>query len=317
MWPLSLRRVVLRLLSGVLVACAAVVVLPLLSDIYWAFELPGHFRAQFAVVALLTTLGLVVVRAWQHAVLGFILCAVIAGPVLFLWVPSRSSDESESTLDVLSLNVSLYGRNAEVVGQLIQRLEPDIVGLVEVDREWVKDLGSLDDAYPYRLVEPPGRRAGAALLSKFPLGAPEIRPLADTRLLAASVRLDRHVVAVGVVHTASPLGRERAALRDQQLTALSVLGNRDPSRDLVLMGDFNTSPWSLAFRRLTTQTGLRDAAAGFGYHPTWPVRWPLIGIPIDHYLVSDGISVREFATVGPTGSDHLAIHARLALRAGP
>ena len=109
-----------------------------------------------------------------------------AGPVLFLWVPSRSSDESESTLDVLSLNVSLYGRNAEVVGQLIQRLEPDIVGLVEVDREWVKDLGSLDDAYPYRLVEPPGRRAGAALLSKFPLGAPEIRPLADTRLLAAA-----------------------------------------------------------------------------------------------------------------------------------
>ena len=158
MRPLAFRRVVLRLLSGVLVACATAVVLPLLSDIYWAFELPGHFRAQFAAVALLTTLALVVVRAWRHAVLGFILFAVIVGPVLMLWVPSRSSDESGSTLDVLSLNVSLYCRNAGVVGQLIQRLEPDIVGLVEVDCEWVKDLSSLDDAYPYRFVEPPGRR---------------------------------------------------------------------------------------------------------------------------------------------------------------
>ena len=44
---------------------------------------------------------------------------------------------------------------------------------------------------------------------------------------------------------------------------------------LILMGDFNTTPWSLAFRRLIRQTGLRNAAAGFGYLATWPVNRPI------------------------------------------
>ena len=82
---------------------------------------------------------------------------------------------------------------------------------------------------------------------------------------------------------------------------------------MVLIGDFNTSPWSLAFKRLLRHSGLKSAADGFGYQPTWPAQWPWLGIPIDHCLVSDGVVVREFSTAGPTGSDHLAIHARLSV----
>ena len=283
----------------------------------WAFELPGHFRAQCTVVGLVTTLGFAALRAWRSVLAGLFLSGVIAAPVLWLWVPHRSGDPGDLTLDVLSLNVSFYGRNQETVSELIRRLQPDIVGLVEIDRAWVQNLKQLGDLYPHRLVEPPGQRSGTALVSKFPLTAPQMRPLARTRLLAATVHLDRRTVVIGVIHTASPVRREDAALRNEQMQALYLLGNRQAGQDLILMGDFNTSPWSLAFRRLTTRTRLRrNTAVGFGYRPTWPVRWPLLGIPIDHCLVSDGVTVKEFETAGPTGSGHLAIHARLGLRPG-
>lgn len=313
MWPTIFRRTMVWLLTSILAMSGAALVLPLLSDVFWAFELPGHFRAQVSVVTVAVTLGLVVARAWRPALLGFGLAVIIAAPVVALWVPDQTGDADGSELDVLSLNVSFYGRNQALVSDLLQRLQPDVVGLVEVDRGWIETLGSLDGAYPYRLVESAERRSGTALLSKIPLAAPEIRPIAKTRLLAATIRVDERAVVIGVIHTASPLWGERAALRDEQLRGLSALGHRPAERDLILMGDFNTSPWSLAFRRLIRQTGLRNAAAGFGYLATWPVPWPALGIPIDHCLVSDGITVREFDTVGPTGSDHLAIWARLSL----
>ena len=76
----------------------------------------------------------------------------------------------------------------------------------------------------------------------------------------------------------------------------------------VLLGDLNVTPWSPYFQDLVEGSGLRDVRVGSGLWTTWPMPLPsFLRIPIDHCLTSDDVAVREFTTVGGTGSDHRAI----------
>ena len=241
---------------------------------------------------------------------------MIAAPVFLLWVPGASGHDGDIALRVLSSNVPFYRPNHAVVRELLRELRPDVVWLVEITDKWMTQLDSLDDLYPHRLIEPTGPHSGLALLSRYSLASAEIRPLAGTRFLVATLEVHGHPLALGVIHTASPVWGTRVARRNDQLQALAGIRREFADREFVLMGDLNTSPWSLAFRRLTAETELRNAADGFGYLPTWPAGWPWLEIPIDHCLVSDGIVVRDFRTAGPTGSDHLAVYAALGFHRG-
>ena len=159
------------------------------------------------------------------------------------------------------------------------------------------------------------RRSGVALLSRFHLKDTELRPLASRRpnFALATMTVAGRPVRMAVVHAAAPMGAARAARRDQQLALLASVARESPEDEMILVGDFNTSPWSLTFRRLLDETGWRNAAQGFGYLPTWPSMRLWLGIPIDHHLVSDGIAVHDFSVVGPTGSDHLAVLTELGI----
>ena len=86
---------------------------------------------------------------------------------------------------------------------------------------------------------------------------------------------------------------------------------------LVLIGDFNCTPWSPAFRKLVSYSGLRDSRRGLGVQPTWPSPFGPFGIPIDHALVSKDLHVID-RSVGPqVGSDHRGIVVGLALKPEP
>ena len=69
------------------------------------------------------------------------------------------------------------------------------------------------------------------------------------------------------------------------------------------VGDLNCTPWSPHFDKFLQTARLRDSALGRGVSPTWfPI--PLLGLPIDHFLVSKEIEVVN-RVVGPNvGSDH-------------
>ena len=71
--------------------------------------------------------------------------------------------------------------------------------------------------------------------------------------------------------------------------------------------------WAYHYQRLIAATGLENARAGFGVKPTWPLFMPFAMIPIDHCLVSDGVTVTAFDTGPAIGSDHLPVLVSLAL----
>ena len=312
-WPRVRQLVLLALLlTNIVFALAAVV--PRFADTYWLLELPSHVRAHLSVAAVVIVFVFAALRAWRHVLFGTVTTALIAAPVVALWVPDGPAEPPPTALRVLSLNVSFYSRNYAEVLALIEALRPDVFGLVEINTRWSEELVPLGQHYVHRVVHARPRGSGVALFSRLPFRHSEVRPFPgmERHYAIGTFDIDAVPLVVAVGHAASPLGGQAsAAVRDRQLAALADVRREFANREILLMGDFNTSPWSLAFRRLLGWSGLRDAARGFGYRPTWPAQRPWVGIPIDHHVVSDGIVVKNFSVVGPTGSDHLAVYSEL------
>jgi endonuclease/exonuclease/phosphatase family metal-dependent hydrolase len=117
---------------------------------------------------------------------------------------------------------------------------------------------------------------------------------------------------VFAVHASWPVQPGSAARRNRELAHIARLAQAR-STPLVVLGGLNISPFSPRFGQLLADSGLRSAAEGFGWQPTWPAFLPPAGIQIDHELVSAGIAVRSFRR-GPTdGSDHRPSVADLVL----
>jgi endonuclease/exonuclease/phosphatase (EEP) superfamily protein YafD len=81
---------------------------------------------------------------------------------------------------------------------------------------------------------------------------------------------------------------------------------------VVMLGDFNTTPYSPIFPEVLKIGRLRDSALGFVPQTTWQSRFPLFGLPIDHILVGHGVSVLDRHVGAGIGSDHFPIIADLA-----
>jgi len=101
----------------------------------------------------------------------------------------------------------------------------------------------------------------------------------------------------------TPGGAWRADLASLPAAVPQVDDNRG-----IIVGDFNATPWSPAFRRLASGRW-RDAAdvVGHGLRPTWPSWTPLPISPLDHVLVSSGLGVSEVNAADVPGSPHRAL----------
>ena len=180
---------------------------------------------------------------------------------------------------------------------------------------WLDALGELEGRYPHRLERPREDNFGIALLSRFPFDQMETRPLGyDVEAILARFTLGSLPTAVVLAHPVPPVGGFAARLRNRQLAALAALRAEDPASEFILLGDLNTSPWSAPYRRLEAAAGLRNAARGLGWFPSWPAWAPWLRIPIDHCLLSPGLRATDFRLGPDTGSDHFPVLVHVAAR---
>jgi endonuclease/exonuclease/phosphatase (EEP) superfamily protein YafD len=103
----------------------------------------------------------------------------------------------------------------------------------------------------------------------------------------------------------------RLQRQERQVEGLVTL-LADIDTPLLLVGDFNASPWGRLLPSLARQTDLEIAR---GLEGTWPAKapWPL-RIPIDHALTGRGLMLLDREVVRLPGSDHQALLLRVGLR---
>ncbi len=304
--------------------------LPLVRrDAWWirGFEFP---RVQLLCAALLVA-GAVPVVAQSRGEM-WLLLGAIGGSALLqaarilpftpLW-PRRDSElvpRGGRSFGLLVSNVLMTNRDAESFLALVDRLEPDLLLVIEADDEWRQAIESLAARYPHRIEQPQDDTYGMLFYSRFPIVAGEVRFLVEESV--PSIHCTVAVPGSGEVrfhglHPRPPVPHEATETteRDAELLLVAQLA-RAESGPVIVAGDLNDVAWSYTtglFRRIS---GLLDPRIGRGLLATFPAERWWLRFPLDHVFHSVELELVELKVAPAFGSDHLPIFARLQVDDG-
>lgn len=221
--------------------------------------------------------------------------------------------------DLTIVTANVWRDNVDPAGTIatLRASGADLLLLQETDGRMAPWLAGLARTYPYR--SHCWVRCSLTILSRRPFLRERFRlrdaanrkygpDLAWSRLIAP----DGMPVTVATLHYVWPIpGRGQARTRAALARALETIDRRD----LILAGDMNLTPWSVAMRRQDAALGplVRQTRALF----SWPARvgggraWPLPLLPIDQLYAGPQWRQVEVRTLPRTGSDHDAVFVRL------
>jgi endonuclease/exonuclease/phosphatase (EEP) superfamily protein YafD len=309
----------------------SVFVLSIGKYLFWSypFELLTHFQIQY--FWLLIIAGVVGTICWwqgklDNRIILFLWLFTLALNLVEIlpWYLSQQqivADRSD-VLRVMSFNICGNNTDTLAIVRSIRAVNPDVVMLVEVSPQMMEQItASLENEFPDRFRSPGG---GLGILSKLPLKSAQGENFAGsdaTNLVASIEYRDRAIKFIGT-HPMVPKGLDLFEYRNRHLQAI---GNQieGTQESIVLLGDFNLTPWSPYYRQLVQATGLHNTRIGFGILPTWArpaaygdlPKWliPILNIPIDHIFVTQDLQVVR-TYVGDNGnSDHAPIISELAI----
>ena len=279
---------------------------------WWVADLFSHFRCHYSVVLAVGTAFCGITRHWWLAAIFGICAAFNMALIVPLYLPAEIRAAGGRSVRVMLANVHVRNHDHERFLQLVRDESPDVIVVLEVGSAWQKALDDLAAEYPYRVSRPREDAFGIAFLSRLRADHAEVREIGPAEVPSIVAHIDcGENVALELVgtHPLPPVSAENVALRNEQLRDIGRLAG-SLQRPTVLVGDLNTTSWSPIWRDLLVASGLRDSRLGCGVQPTWPGN-SMIGIPIDHVLVSSNVVVDE-RKIGPhIGSDHLPVIVEL------
>ncbi len=298
-----------------MLVCGSGLLLPLCSRalagadgrMVWLIDLAAHWQWLFLSIFVIATLIATAVgrRRWCFALLLVPLPWLTAAP------SATRAPDAAIDLSIASANVHFTSIDVGPLAAWLAREKPDVVVVLEVSPAYAGGLRSLAD-YRYQRVAASDDPFGIALLSRYPLAGDEVlRDEHDLARIEARVQLPAACVMVIATHPMPPVSPLFHRARNARLRAFAVEAAVS-AQPTVIAGDLNATPWSPGFSGLA-DFGLRRAS---DLRPSWPsIGQGLIGIPIDHVLVSKHWSVVSSTRHAEIGSDHFPLVARLHLSA--
>ncbi|WP_162144537.1 endonuclease/exonuclease/phosphatase family protein [Ectobacillus panaciterrae] len=218
------------------------------------------------------------------------------------------------------------------IGHVIKAADADIISLNEVDKHFARRSDFADQAQfladelnmeyvygPAVTIKTPGgrdRQFGNALLTRFPIVKSQNHPFdflpnfaEDRALLEVRMKIEEQEITAFVTHLslATFLHRKQSEFILQKI--------EDTAGPSFVMGDWNMSPLSRTWRRMTQR--LKDAWVES--HPqqkgghTFPSNYPLRRL--DYIFISKHFEAVEIevVTINPEASDHLPVLGTLKL----
>ncbi len=248
------------------------------------------------------------------------------------------SDSARQTLRVATYNVhGCVGmdrqRSEARIAEVIASLSADIVGLQELDQNRARSA-AVDQAGAiakqlgwHHFFHPAMRRAeelyGDAILSRYPIAVRHAVELPghppwycrETRGVTWA-EAETPLGLVHIVNTHFGLGRLERMLQARLLTSAEWLGSITPEMQVIALGDFNSLPWSAAYRVIARE--LRDVrrlvGSPFSFR-TYPTAFPALAV--DHIFITPALRALSMHVhrdaVARVASDHFPLVADLVV----
>jgi endonuclease/exonuclease/phosphatase (EEP) superfamily protein YafD len=279
--------------------------------------LPGRIFDSLAFHMLGLGLGLCALLALAGArrlAAAFALAAIVAGSVMGIsqyrhGLPLTSAGPHDLT--VLWFNVLFENTTPpEQIAAALLGSGADVLVLSEAE-PLRSVLGQLQTRYPFRLGCE--RRCSMLVLSRLPPGHTEMRSLGQPnpdRLAEIRIAPEGHMpLRLMALHFIKPWHYGQT---EHDLWYLKDQIDRGPGTlPLVLVGDFNSAPWS---RRLDTIRADHGLSSLRRTPATWPAFAGPFGVPIDQLLVRGDVAVSSITPWGDgLGSNHRGLLFSLVL----
>ncbi|HFC12893.1 MAG TPA: hypothetical protein ENJ56_08625 [Anaerolineae bacterium] len=290
------------------IALSAATGLGFFGSLCWVFGLLDHLRPYYV-------LGLVVVGIvllWQRSRWGWLLILPLAINLFLLaplFMPAQTQPAPAFTITHINLDKD------KVAGlEYAARSGSDIVLLQELTPALAGMLTTTLPAYALVLAHPLWNTHGSALLVRregaVRVAKAEIIHLpatAERPLISAEILVDQTHIQLLSLHTTRVRNAATAAGQAAEFTAVA-----NWSSDLVkigqpvlIIGDFNTTPWSRQMHRLLSNGQLQNGMNHHGWQPSFPTQLPVfLQIPIDLLVHSEQLRVTNLQTSPNLGSDH-------------
>ena len=248
------------------------------------------------------------------------------------------AEAAGAELRVMAFNVLVTNRDVEAIAGAVEVAQPDLIAFAELGTGMNAALAQrLGATYPYRTLRRlPGANFGSGIYSRWPLDdLGSLKTGLGLRSAAADVHTPEGMVRFVALHPRSTwldrssLDAAEASIetnfrgREAQLAAVCRYLDEWGDRPVILVGDFNTSEFSDAYRCVARRLhdSYREVGRGTGH--TWPARqtkhirsrWLELLAPvtrIDYVFHShhwDAVEARVLKM--DTGSDHRPIVATL------
>jgi len=282
-------------------------VLGFFGSTWWLFDFAANFRAHLAVVLVIVALVYALVFSKATGLFFMAVAAVNALLVLPLYLNSQEPRASDASLTVVSFNVDQRTSIRDSTFRWVESVAADVVVLLDTTDDWTY---TTDEDFPYTIQStiPIDRTYGITILSPQPLNLELFR---ITQLRDSLVRVEASIgdqpVAIYAVQTRSMTNETDADARDKYLAEVASMVRAEPIPAIVV-GDLQATPWSHAFRDLSSDAQLKNSMDSFGLQTTWPAdRWTFFRLPLDHLLHSEALTTTD-RDLGPTfGVEHRPI----------
>ena len=284
-----------------------------LGQIWIGFDIFAQFWIQFAFTAIACGLGLASPR-YKTLVAIVILTTFVTG--YSVWPYYVSVDHGPQTfkleagqakLKVASFNTYAMNSDYSKITKEILRLDPDVMTLVEFSSEKKSVLDQLNARFPYQLDCWSLPDCDFAIISKTPLHDLITRDLwAGAPFISAKLGPEFGNTTIIGMHT-NRFPHQRSQLK-QILAFIKYM--ESVSGQVVLMGDFNATPFSRITQTLAESLGFERLTS----LPTWNANYGLPQLAIDHVFVSPRIKALDSEKIGEyAGSDHFPITITLSV----
>lgn len=309
-----MKRLFLYLLFIILSVTAILSILGYFGANSWQLDLFSHFKVQYLSILLPGTLVLVFLKKRIYLIfLPFILLLIYE--IQGLYHGGNKSDKLTSTAKILCINLLSSNNKSEDVIRYIQEKSPDIVIFLEFTERWQAMLEPDLRGFDHSLKIPRIDNFGIAIYSKidfFNLKRLNIGQV-DAPSIQADFMMDNSKVSLIATHPLPPINDYYFENRNLQLQELSKYVS-DLDQHVIIVGDLNTSSFSVHFKKLINESKLVDSRKGFGLQLTWPTWFELAGTTLDHCLISKEIKIKSRDVGEDIGSDHFPIFIEFGLR---
>jgi endonuclease/exonuclease/phosphatase (EEP) superfamily protein YafD len=323
---------------GLLTSLATV--LGFATPLFWGFRFLEHPRPQYSLCLLIILLIYLSshrypAEFWPPAFWPWIILIPLLINLVLLWpYYPRFGHQPAAPADRLRiLHSTLNHRNPESARKTLDWLDRQEVDLAFILEFPTGTLDALRQLNHYELITANTTAANSndplltnhmqALLIRKQ--SPRIQVLstdvlhlpADNRrpLLSAKILFQNRPLTFLDFHSVRPSHGNAIAFQTLEFDAIADWSNQQlqDGQAIVMLGDWNDTPWSMSYRQTLAKSGLLDTMFGRGIQGSWSADWPkFLRIPIDQAWHSSQLKVSD-RYLGPHfGSDHLPLRIDLA-----